>query len=222
MTIKAIAAKEGYNNSSIAEAEYVIEIIAPVTFSRIASHNLITTTDTYMIVDVNSGRALSSANGSNSAPAAVSVTISDNTITGVISDELKWKFEATADGYIIHPANNEDTWLYSTNANNGVRVGTNANSTWTLDIAHDTVPNYHGMKHNGTNRYIGVYNNQDWRGYTTIGTNIENTQIEFFVLGDAPVQVATPTFTPAAGTYTTAQNVAIACETEGASIYYTV
>ena len=169
MTIKAIAAKEGYNNSSIAEAEYVIEIIAPVTFSRIASHNLITTTDTYMIVDVNSGRALSSANGSNSAPAAVSVTISDNTITGVISDELKWKFEATADGYIIHPANNEDTWLYSTNANNGVRVGTNANSTWTLDIAHDTVPNYHGVKHNGTNRYIGVYNNQDWRGYTTIG-----------------------------------------------------
>lgn len=34
-------------------------------------------------------------------------------------------------------------------------------------------------------------------------------------------QVAAPTFTPAAGEYTEAQNVTIACATEGASIYYT-
>ena len=33
--------------------------------------------------------------------------------------------------------------------------------------------------------------------------------------------VATPTFTPAAGTYTSVQNVTIACTTEGATIYYT-
>lgn len=32
---------------------------------------------------------------------------------------------------------------------------------------------------------------------------------------------ATPTFTPEAGTYTSAQNVTIACETAGATIYYT-
>ena len=34
--------------------------------------------------------------------------------------------------------------------------------------------------------------------------------------------VATPTFSPAAGTYTSAQNVTIACATAGADIYYTV
>ena len=33
--------------------------------------------------------------------------------------------------------------------------------------------------------------------------------------------VATPTFSPAAGTYTTTQNVTISCTTEGATIYYT-
>lgn len=33
--------------------------------------------------------------------------------------------------------------------------------------------------------------------------------------------VATPTFTPAAGNYTEAQNVTISCETQGATIYYT-
>ena len=41
--------------------------------------------------------------------------------------------------------------------------------------------------------------------------------------GDEPIleQVAIPTFTPAAGTYTEVQNVEINCATDGASIYYT-
>ena len=42
-----------------------------------------------------------------------------------------------------------------------------------------------------------------------------------FIPGDAPEQVATPTFNPAEGTYTSAQSVTISCATEGATIYYT-
>lgn len=38
---------------------------------------------------------------------------------------------------------------------------------------------------------------------------------------DTKETVATPTFSPVAGTYTSAQSVAIACATSGASIYYT-
>ena len=38
--------------------------------------------------------------------------------------------------------------------------------------------------------------------------------------GDTPLTVATPTFNPAAGTYTGAQSVTISCKTEGATIYY--
>lgn len=38
---------------------------------------------------------------------------------------------------------------------------------------------------------------------------------------DCQAQVATPTFSPAAGTYTAVQNVTIACETEDVTIYYT-
>ena len=38
---------------------------------------------------------------------------------------------------------------------------------------------------------------------------------------DGSSQVATPSFTPAAGTYTSAQSVAMACATSGAQIYYT-
>jgi predicted 3-demethylubiquinone-9 3-methyltransferase (glyoxalase superfamily) len=38
---------------------------------------------------------------------------------------------------------------------------------------------------------------------------------------DAAEQVATPTFSPAAGTYSSAQSVVINCATDGATIYYT-
>ena len=43
-----------------------------------------------------------------------------------------------------------------------------------------------------------------------------------YTIGSAPVAPEAPTFTPAAGTYTTAQNVTIACATAGAEIRYTL
>lgn len=46
-------------------------------------------------------------------------------------------------------------------------------------------------------------------------------EIAFYVPKPVPA-CANPTFTPAAGTYTAAQNVEIACATDGASIYYTI
>jgi formylglycine-generating enzyme required for sulfatase activity len=50
-----------------------------------------------------------------------------------------------------------------------------------------------------------------------------NSRVQVFGTASAPVveTVATPSFTPAAGTYTTAQSVTITCATSGASIYYT-
>ena len=77
-----------------------------------------------------------------------------------------------------------------------------------------------------------------WTEYSIDITNVTNsTQIIFeavnasnnrFFLDEVKVveaeapSVATPTFTPASGTYATAQNVTISCATEGASIYYTL
>lgn len=53
-------------------------------------------------------------------------------------------------------------------------------------------------------------------------TGIKSPTDYEFVGGSTTIEtVATPTFTPAAGTYTEAQNVTIVCATEGATIYYT-
>ena len=60
---------------------------------------------------------------------------------------------------------------------------------------------------------IGCYNNPQLRVALASDVTIHQT----------PVQtVATPTFSPAGGTYNQAQNVTIACATQGATIYYTL
>ncbi len=298
-TIKAFAVKDGMLDSEMVTGIYTIEI-PTLTFNKLAAHSDVTDEGIYMIVDVNGGYALTSANGTSSAPTAVAVTIENDAITGNIADELQWNFTAVDGGYTINPINDTTKFLYSTSSNNGVRVGTNTNNVWELNITDGA--NYHGFKNVATSRYIGVYNNQDWRTYTSIHDNIKNTQMEIFVLGEAPVHtyynvnvagsiangsvsvdhttaeagttitvtatpdagyelttltylyaansyninmetmqftmpagdvtvnatftelahVANPTFSPAAGSYISVQQVSLACATEGATIYYTL
>ncbi|MCQ2317633.1 MAG: chitobiase/beta-hexosaminidase C-terminal domain-containing protein [Bacteroidales bacterium] len=223
-TVKAVAMKEGLDNSEVSEAEYVINT-TPVTdgFKKLLSHNdlaRISNTTEVMIVDVSGGMALTSANGTSSAPTAVAVSINNDVISGDVDEALLWNVHKVTDGYIFTVKGDNTKWLYTTDANNGVRVGTNETNIWTVDIVDG---NYHGMKHNGTNRYIGVYNSQDWRAYTTVNNNIKNVQIEFFINGELPeqTQVTKPEFSIAAGTYTEPFEVAISCSTEGATIFYT-
>ena len=222
MTIKARAWKEGYLPSAVASANYVIEI--PVlTFNKLASHTQITTNDIYMIVDVNSGNALTSENGTSSLPTAVAVTIENDAITAAVPYELQWKFAAEDGGYIIYPATNNEIWLYTTDANNTLRVGTGENNLWEIDVTDDVETAYHGMKNIAFNRFLGVYSGQTWRTYTSVNNNIKNTQIEFFILGDAPEPApVAPVFSPIAGTYTNSVDVYLSCETDGATIYYTI
>ena len=52
-------------------------------------------------------------------------------------------------------------------------------------------------------------------------TRSNGITISYIIPGATPT-CATPTFSPAAGTYTQAQNVSINCSTEGATIYYTI
>ena len=122
--------------------------------------------------------ALYDDNGTGSAPTATLVTITDNCVTttsDVVPEELIWVLGKSNDGLIFYKDNNKDTWLYCTNTNNGVRVGTNTNKTFTIDASSGY------LKHTGTSRYVGIYNSQDWRCYTgTSGTNIANQTLAFY------------------------------------------
>lgn len=129
--------------------------------------------DIIVIVDETSSTAMSNNNGTSSAPAATSVSISSNKLAVVPSESIQWVFGKTASGDYQFQVSGTSNYLYATNTNNGIRVGTNTNNTFAIE--DDFLFNI------ATSRYIGVYNTQDWRCYTTIHANINKTSIAFFV-----------------------------------------
>lgn len=119
--------------------------------------------------------AVSNNNGTSKAPTAVSVTPSNNTITAPVATIL-WKVKKNSTGFVFLSNSDTSTWLYSTSTNNGTRVGTNADDTFALDSASGY------LKHLGTNRYLGVYNEQDWRCYNNTTGNTANQVLGIYRL----------------------------------------
>lgn len=110
--------------------------------------------------------ALVSTNGSSSAPAFnTSVSVSDNTLNGV-TEAMQFDLSGTAGNYKLAVTGQNTNYLYTTNDNNGVRVGTNTNNVWTI-TQHDSNPDAFVFKCNATSRFLGVYNEADWRCYTS-------------------------------------------------------
>lgn len=134
-----------------------------------------------VVITMNNGNtyAMSNNNGTNNPPSAVKVTVSDDktlleTDNDKIADNIKWNVSNDNGTLTIYPNGTTATWLYCTNSNNGVRVGTNTNKTFKIDA------NSGYLVHEGTSRYIGVYNSQDWRCYTTMHDNIKNQTLKFY------------------------------------------
>jgi hypothetical protein len=172
----------------------------------------LTADDVFVIVGNNGNTyALPSDNGTSSAPLAVAVTIENDEITSDVEDNIKWTISGDAEnGYIFYPIGDTDIWLYCTNANNGVRVGTNSDKTFTLDDGY--------LKHVATSRYVGIYNSQDWRCYTTNTGNITGQSFAIYkYVNNAAVK--NPVIT-VENTFIGSTTATITCSTDGATIYY--
>ena len=136
----------------------------------------LTETDVFVIVGNNgSDFAMSNNNGTTVAPSAVAVTVANNEITGTVASTIQWNISGNAtDGYVFYPNGSTATWLYCTSSNNGVRVGTNEANTFKMEATSGY------LVHQGTSRYIGIYNSSDWRCYTSINTNIQGQTFAFY------------------------------------------
>ena len=110
--------------------------------------------------------AMSNDKGTSAAPAAVAVTVSNNKITTDATNIL-WNISVSDGSYTIRPNGDATNALYCTSTNNGVRVGTNANNAFVMDES-----GY--FKNSATSRFVGLYQKQDWRCYTSLNANLAN------------------------------------------------
>ncbi len=132
--------------------------------------------------------ALTSDNGTKSNPKAVLVTVKDGELTETPANNLVWNIANDKGNLTIYPNGLTDKWLYSADKTD-VEVGnSNTNKIFTLDAETKY------LKNTGTNRYLGVYNNSDWRCYTSaIGTsNIAGQTLCFYVKGTPKTALETP------------------------------
>lgn len=189
------------------------ETWTPVALADVA------TTDVVVIVGTkadNSTFAMPHDNGTAKAPAATAITVTDGKLTSV-ADNLKWNVTKDGGNYKFNPAGDTSKYLYCTATNNGVRVGTNSNNLFALENGY--------LKNTATNRFIGVYNTQDWRCYTTNTTgNIANQTFTFYKLdnGDTPAPDKKAINTSVTGKHAELTDISVPAEaTEGEDVVIT-
>ena len=183
--IDGVSATEAGTKATAQTAETGVEynyyaVIAEVTGTTPASWTAeelanLTSSDVFVIVGTASTEsfAMSNDKAASNPPSAVKVSISGNNLTSDVAENIKWNISGNAtDGYTFYPNGSTATWLYTTNANNGVRVGINDNKVFTVSGGY--------LKNNGTKRFVGIYNSQDWRCYENTTGNIADETFSFY------------------------------------------
>ena len=122
--------------------------------------------------------AASNDKGTGAAPTAVVVTVDGNKLTGDIADNIKWNIANDSGNLTIYVNGSTETWLYCTNTNNGVRVGSGAAKIFVIDSASGYLKNTQTTDI----RYLGVYTtNPDIRCYKDTTGNTANQTLNFYV-----------------------------------------
>lgn len=186
--------------------------------------------------DENASDYYAMSNTSSGKPTGVLFTSTTNEsyeiLPASITDEESnyyWIVGETANGYTFTNAANE---LIGYSSSTNFATGGD-NTEWAITIQTSEegamVPNYTGFVVGNVNNNVRAFalnSNHNFGAYHTqnMGGNGYNFFLDLFVKTEGieppTPTVATPTFTPAAGTYYETQTVSITCGTEGATIYY--
>ena len=187
--------------------------------------------------DENAANYYAMTNASSGKPTGVLFTSANSNgnevLPASITDEENnyyWVIGLTDNGYTFtNAAGQMIGYESSTNFSTG-----GDNTEWAIELGTADngamVPNYSGFfitNVNNNPRHFALNSNHNFGPYHS--NNLTNSGYNFYLdlfvktEGIEPPMptVATPTFTPEAGTYTEEQNVSITCATEGADIFYT-
>lgn len=158
--------------------------------------------------------------GTSKAPKAIEVSVVDGKLSEEPSSDILWNIANNNGNLTIYPNGVTEKWLYTTDSNNGVRLGTNTSNGYVWSI--DAESGY--LKANSTStkvRYLGVYvTGQDWRAYTNTTGNTAGQTLRFYsnsITEDptAPKLSVTPTSKTWASVETDAAVFNVTTNTEG-------
>ena len=110
------------------------------------------------------------------AAPAITGTVSGDTLTTTSESQFSWKVIKSTDTFQLVSASDNTKYLYSTDKNNGIRQGKGESRDWKVDATSGYLFNV------AQSRYVGVYNQQDWRSYTSLHTNIAGQTLNFWKL----------------------------------------
>jgi hypothetical protein len=224
-TLKAIAAKTGWSNSSVASAGYTITgTVATPTFSPVAGTytsaqavTISSSTSGATIYYTTDGSAPTTSSTLYTAPATVSstATLRAYAILANWNDSAVGSAVYTITGTVATPTFSVAAGTY-TSAQLVVLSTTTPGATiyYTTDGSTPTTSSTQyssALNVTATETLKAIAVKTSWANSSTASAS-------YTITGT----VATPTFSVAAGTYTTAQSVTIATTTAGTTIYYTI
>lgn len=145
------------------------------TWNEVTDLNSITE-GTYVIVSA--GFIL--PNNDTNTPDAIkddNLSFENGVITGTVKSTYKWILTSSATNNHYYIKNASGKYLYTTDNNDGVRIGLN-NYTW--NFANNTKA--FAMQCDDSNRYCGVYSSKDWRSYKdpTNGNYMDRANIHLY------------------------------------------
>jgi len=128
-------------------------------------------------------------NGGTSSPAAIIVNVDGNKLSSEPADTLWWNIANNNGNLTIYVNGSTEEWLYCTNSNTGVRVGSGDAKIFVIDTSSGYLKNTQTTDI----RYLGVYTTKpDIRCYKDTTGNTANQTLKFYVLvagstgGDTP------------------------------------
>lgn len=139
--------------------------------------HLITASDRFVIVGNNgSNYAMTNDNGDSASPLAQPVTVKDGAITGDVPSNLQWTLTSAEEVYSFHPFGYNAAYLYVSDLGGSNR---NVNVREESDRGSFTIEDGF-LKNTASSRFLGIYNSEEWRSYTSHTNKADNINSQMF------------------------------------------
>ena len=119
-------------------------------------------------------------NNGTGAPAATVVAVANSKLSNSPAETLQWTVTVVSEG--VYQFSKGTNYLKCTDTNNGVRVGTGDYNTFDINTTNDKqyLHTTETMTSAENGRYLGIYNTQDWRCYSSVNNNIKDGSLVIF------------------------------------------